>query len=444
MTRSTAITREVGQAIGTELSSLGINCNLAPVIETNIRRDDPLESSRRYASEVNPLIQHASAFLAGLHDSGMISVATESFHKTLQEAYRQMRNDGTIDVDQPDTQEVAILQHLGAEGGIDALQLSSITQTFDHYFARDEAIEAIIESVVRQKSDFQGPIISNNVPHNSLSPASSCLTHEPLRLLLTGCDLVYLPMDPAVRLASIDAIYCAVDANAISLESLDQSCSRVMTLKNRYLSWPGMSLEHLQSNLPSLLERHAIIAAEAYRKSIQLSQDAQSPLLSLARTSPILLLAPSMPSFIPVLDDQSTSHNTPKTFAPLENHLRPYPLLTRLSRYDISLGLESHHRELFPQFEAIVLVLVSSDTDSRRAYITFWRNVERRLLECEGAKPRSPKILRVVVGFGVENDLVGETSEYLLRNGWWGLEACGWEEVMQKYVAEILVGSVSN
>ena len=440
MTRSTTITREVGQAIGTELLSLGINCNLAPVIETNIRPDDPLESSRRFAGAVNPLIEHASAFLAGLHHSGMMSVATEIFYKTLQEAYHQMRTDGSIDVDLSDAQEVAILQHFGAAGGIDALQLSSITQTFNNHLAHDEAIEAVIENVVRQETEFQGPIISNNVPHDILSAVSPCFIHEPLRLLLTGCDLVYLPMDPAVRLASIKAIYCAVESAAISLGSLDRSCNRIMTLKTRYLSWPGTSLEHLHHDLPSLIERHAVIAAEAYRKSIQPLQDVHSPLHSLDRTSRILLLTPSTPSFTPVLAYRTTSTTTIDTFTPLGLELACRRPRIRHSPYDISTGLESRHREFFPRIAAIVLVLVSSNTDSRRAYITFWRNVERRLLECEGAEPRSPKIIRVVIGFGVEYDLMGETSNDLLRNGWWGVEACGWEAVMQKYVAEILIG----
>ena len=439
MTRSTMITREVAQAIGIELLGLGINCNLAPVIDINIRPEDPLESSRRFAGEEKPFIEHTAAFLAGLHDSGMMSIATEMFYKTLQEAYYQMRIDGTIE-DPSVMQEVAMLRYLSAEVGIDALQLSSVTWKFNHPIAHDEAIEEVVDSVVRQGTEFQGPIISNNVPHEQLGLAPPCLIHEPLRLLLTGCDLVYLPIDPAVRLASIKAIYCAVESTAISLESLDQNFQRVMTLKARYLSWPETSLEHLQSSLPSLIERHAPIAAEAYRKSIQPAQDTQSPLFSLARTSRILLLTPSMPSFTPILVYQSSSTATIETFTPLGLELTRKTPHIRHSSYDISSSLESHHREFFPRVAAIVLVLVSSGFDSRRAYMAFWRNVERRLLECEQAKPGNPKIQRVVIGFGVENDLVGAISEDLLRKGWWGVEACGWEETMQKYVAETVIG----
>ena len=430
----------MGQAIGTELRALGINCNLAPVVDTNTIPENPMETSRRFGSTTDLVLNHTSAFLEGLHGSGIISVATETFCKTLQEAYSQMKTDGAIDADLSDPQEAAILSRLTAEGAIDALQLSSVTQQFNNHIAHDEAVESIIESAVRQEIGFQGPIISNTIPEEPLKLAPPCIVHEPLRALLTGCDLVYLPIDPAVQLACIRAIYCAVESNAVSPESLNRSFDRVMALKTRYLSWPGSSHESLRRSLPSLLERHVLLAKGAYRRSIQRLQDSPSPLLRLIRTSQILLLTPSLPPFAPTFIYQPNSTATIDTFTPLGMELARQKPRIRHSPYDLSSGLEPRHREFFSRIAAVVLVVVSSGKESRRAYMNFWRNVERRLAESEETRQPSQRVFRTIVGLGVENDLIGETSEELMGNGWWGVEACGWEETTQKYVAEALVG----
>ena len=254
--RSATLTREVGQAIGFELRALGINCNLAPAIDTNNVHENPLESSRRFGNTADLVIDHSGAFLEGLHASGVVSVATESFCRTIEEAYSQMATHGAIDAVMSDPQEAAVLQRLGSEVAIDALQLSSVTRAFSNHIAHDEAIEAIIENTIRQEIGFQGPIISNITSHEPLNSSPPCEVHEPLRVLLTGCDIVYLPVDSAIRLASIRAIYSAVESCAVSPESLDRSYNRVMGLKTRYLSWPGRFNENLESSLPSLQARN--------------------------------------------------------------------------------------------------------------------------------------------------------------------------------------------
>ncbi|MCL2313130.1 MAG: glycoside hydrolase family 3 protein [Firmicutes bacterium] len=66
---------EKGAFIGKELKYLGINCNLAPVVDVNSNPDNPIIKERSFGSNPEVVSEFSKAFVKGLHKYNIIATA---------------------------------------------------------------------------------------------------------------------------------------------------------------------------------------------------------------------------------------------------------------------------------------------------------------------------------------------------------------------------------
>ncbi len=66
-------TYEVAKAIGEELNTLGINVDLAPVVDVNINPDNPVIGIRSFGSDPQLVADMGIAYINGLHDAGILA-----------------------------------------------------------------------------------------------------------------------------------------------------------------------------------------------------------------------------------------------------------------------------------------------------------------------------------------------------------------------------------
>ncbi len=65
------LTRRAGRALGRELRVLGIDVNLAPVLDVHTRPENPVIGNRSFGSDPALVARHAVALIAGLHDAAV-------------------------------------------------------------------------------------------------------------------------------------------------------------------------------------------------------------------------------------------------------------------------------------------------------------------------------------------------------------------------------------
>ena len=68
------LARQVGKATGLELRRLGINMNLAPVLDVNTNPDNPVIGLRSFGSDPQRVAQFGVAMAGGLQDAGVMAV----------------------------------------------------------------------------------------------------------------------------------------------------------------------------------------------------------------------------------------------------------------------------------------------------------------------------------------------------------------------------------
>jgi len=65
---------KAGKGIGDDLKAVGIDGNIAPVVDVNLNRDNPIIGIRSFSDDSEKVIEYAGEFLKGLHSTGISSV----------------------------------------------------------------------------------------------------------------------------------------------------------------------------------------------------------------------------------------------------------------------------------------------------------------------------------------------------------------------------------
>jgi beta-N-acetylhexosaminidase len=69
------LTEEVAAAIGGDLAGVGVNVNLAPVADVNVRPENPIVGVRSFGSDPDLVSRHVGAFVTGLQRAGVAACA---------------------------------------------------------------------------------------------------------------------------------------------------------------------------------------------------------------------------------------------------------------------------------------------------------------------------------------------------------------------------------
>ena len=351
----------------------------------------------------------------------------EALTLSLQDMYRQTIDDGEQDHDvaSPQENEIFILRHLLESNALDSLMLSSCIYDFEDRNRSRKSISLVIEHLIRGLLRFEGPVITDFSALDSDS--TMCATHAPLHALLAGCDMVCLPRDFNVQIASIHAVRAAIEANVLSPTAVTASSNRVIALKSQIqTSFPTLSGS--TDELSSLVASHIPLMQTAYRDSIVTLQTTSSPLPSLTGNLVLLLLSPS----VPVLDTR-TGQSDP--FEPLGRAIARTQPRIRHVPYTLSSGLTPTHLAFLRRAGAVVLVLACPSSALIDVQMEVWRDVEHVLTDMD--QQSGQKVKRVVMSAGDVRDLAHGD---MLDKGWWAVACWDYTRGALEAVAEVITG----
>ncbi|MCJ1227082.1 hypothetical protein MMC12_003737 [Toensbergia leucococca] len=417
--QSTITTHNVGEAIGRELASVGINWNFAPVIDVLTDLTEPLDASRRFGDATETVGDYALAFTKGLHSGGVASCVTEALGTLIQEVYRRSLADEELDLDaliSMEEGELYPLQQLIENESLDSVLLSSSIYDLGDTIRGSQSVQFVIQHILRGRLGFTGPVISDcsGFPLDS----DICVKHAPLRALLSGSDMVKLSSDYPTQLASIQAIYAAAQSSRLSVSTIASTTFRTSTLRFQHLPQPPFL------PLPTFISSHSSLALAAYRASITVLTRNPSPLLLLPQSSILLLLTPTLPSNTPLPSDP---------FEPLGLALSQIHSRIRHVPYTLTSTLTPIHVAFLQRCAAVVFVLCNTSSALIEAQEEVVQMVEGVLQERE--RVGGERIGRVVLGAGDPREVIGMDSA-----GWWG--ACCYESTRGalETAAEVVMG----
>ncbi len=289
---SEQIAYEIAQATGRELKALGINMNLAPVVDVNNNPANPVISVRSFGTDPQQVARLAVATVKGYQEAGIVSTLKHfpGHGDTSVDSHLALP---TIPYTFERLEQVELVPFRRCiQAGADCVMIAHI------YFPalmQDKALPAtvspiIIQGLLRQQLGFNGVIISDCMEMNAILRTVG-IEQGSVMALQAGTDLVLISHIYERQLASLVAIQAAIQAGQLSRETIHRAAERVLRLKERSLSWDRAMPSTLSAEVGS--EEHQYLRDRAYALSTTLVRnDVQLLPLHLQPDEHILVLYP--------------------------------------------------------------------------------------------------------------------------------------------------------
>jgi beta-N-acetylhexosaminidase len=269
---SEQIAYDVAAATGRELVALGINYNLAPVVDVNNNPANPVIGVRSFGENPQQVARLAVATVKGYRSTGIIT-CLKHFPGHGDTAVDSHLSLPTLPFDMQRLQSLELVPFLGGiEAGADSVMIAHIAFPA---LTGDAALPAtlspaIVRGLLREQLGFSGVIISDCLEMKAISETVG-VGLGAVKALQAGVDLILIShLHPRQR-AGINALLTAVQMGEVSQDVVNQAVERVMRLKAQRLSWQNVSDATKSIEVSS--EAHRQLRDHAYTLSPTLVKD---------------------------------------------------------------------------------------------------------------------------------------------------------------------------
>lgn len=349
---SPELTYEIEQATGQELAALGVNLNLAPVVDVNNNPANPVIGVRSFGEDPQAVARLGAAAVKGYRSAGIMSclkhfpghgdTATDS-HLALPRITHTMERMEAIEL---------VPFRCGIEAGADCIMIAHIA--FPELIKEDGSLAAtvsptIVRGLLREQLGFEGVIISDCLEMDAIAETIG-IARGSVLALQAGVDLVLISHLYPRQQAGLQAIKQAAQTGELSPEVIRQAAERVLHLKERFLSWEKLPTEDALSIVGS--EPHAKLRDRAYALSTTLVRNEDNLLpLHLEPEQRMLVVFPQRDAWTKVTD---------RGYAPeffVTSLLKRHPQVTALPVHPHATPSDYEALERAAQEAAITLVV---------------------------------------------------------------------------------------
>jgi len=261
-----------------ELKALGINVNLAPVLDVNSNPANPVIGIRSFGSSPEEVARLGTAMISAYKRRGVIATAKHfpghgdtavDSHVGLPIVNRSR--------DSLDTVELVPFRAAIANG-VEAIMTAHIeVPAIEPSEGLPATLSArILDGLLRRELGFQGLIVTDSLGMNALNLPGGA-AEAAVRAFQAGADLLAFGADrghrPEEQRDAYHRMLDAVASGVISRARVDDSVRRILTVKARYglLDWHPSEL----SDIPAVvgIEKHQSAAHAVAQRSITLLRD---------------------------------------------------------------------------------------------------------------------------------------------------------------------------
>ncbi len=292
-TRSPRLSYLAGRVTAYELHSMGINMNLAPVLDVNVNPINPVIDIRSFGEDPELVGELGVAYIAGIQEANVCATAKHfpGHGDTSRDSHfglptLQHTEDELFDV------ELRPFRY-AIEQGLDSIMTAHITfPLIDRAQPMPATLsERILTGMLRNKLHYNGVIITDDMEMRAIDGYFG-IENAAVRAIRSGADMIMIIWRQQNKRRVFDRLVRAVRQGELSQERIDQSVRRILRLKKRR----GI----LDAPLPDLAEspeRHpvgpAVSRLIANRSVTLLKNDLNLLPLDPSRRRRVLAISPS-------------------------------------------------------------------------------------------------------------------------------------------------------
>lgn len=220
--------------IAKELRAVGINMNMAPVLDVNCNPDNPVIGDRAFGAAPDIVGEMGLATIGGLQDNMVIAcgkhfpghgdTAADS-HKELPVVDAGLQR--LRDTEFPPFQQA--IRH-----GVASLMTAHVLYRALDPEAPATLSSAVIQRLLREEFRYDGVVFTDDLEMHAIIDHDG-IGEAAVRSFVAGCDVLLICKDQDRVMTAMQAMERAVQDGRITQARLEQSLARVAQLKARYL-----------------------------------------------------------------------------------------------------------------------------------------------------------------------------------------------------------------
>lgn len=264
------LAHDICYATGEELKALGINWNLAPVLDVNNNPDNPVIGVRSFGESPDQVVEFGRAAMKGMQEAGVIT--------TLK--HFPGHGDTNVDshLDLPtiahglDRLEQVELKPFKAciDTGADVVMTAHI-----HFPAIEPEknkpatlSKNVLTHLLREKLGFTGVVTTDCMEMDAIADTIGT-KQGAVAAFKAGSDFIMVSHTRERQIGAIKAMIAAVEQGDISEESINQSVQRISQLLDKYVNWESVLGKDKDTELKKVgSSEHQELAKKVYEQSV--------------------------------------------------------------------------------------------------------------------------------------------------------------------------------
>jgi beta-N-acetylhexosaminidase len=232
---STELAYAAAATIAKELRAVGINMNMAPVLDVNSNPDNPVIGDRAFGSTPDIVSELGWATAAGLQDNQIVACGKHfpGHGDTNADSHKEL---AVVEAarERLEVVEFPPFRHAVAQGVATMMTAHVLFRVLDEKLPATLS-PTIIANLLRKELRYDGVVLTDDLEMHAIIDHYG-IEDAAIRAILAGCDVLLICKDRDREIAAFTAIEQAVASGIISTERLDQSAARVARVKARFLS----------------------------------------------------------------------------------------------------------------------------------------------------------------------------------------------------------------
>ena len=231
------LSRKAAAVTGKELKELGINVNLAPVLDVNNNPSNPVIGSRSFGSDPELVAEMGVAYIGGLQRQGIVATAKHfpGHGDTAADSHFDLP---VINHDRERLDQIELYPFKRAiEAGVDSIMVAHI------YFSDIEPeagmpatlSKAVLNNLLREELNFEGVIITDDLEMGAITNFFGTAAAA-VKTIEAGSDIVLISHNYDKQKKAIEAVIAAVENGRISEERIEESLRRIIKLKGKRIN----------------------------------------------------------------------------------------------------------------------------------------------------------------------------------------------------------------
>jgi len=228
--------RDLSAAVATQLRAVGVNANLAPVLDVATNPENPVIGTRSFGGDPERVGAFGVAAAAGLQSRGIVAcgkhfpghgdTATDSHHGL-----------PVVDHDRDRLDSVELLPFRRAvDAGVDALMTAHVAVPAVEPDPGRPATtsRAVLTGLLREELGFEGVVVTDCLEMDAIADGIGT-ARGAVEAIAAGADAVLVSHTPERQRAAIEAVLDAVRDGTLPEARVNEAAERLLALKRRRL-----------------------------------------------------------------------------------------------------------------------------------------------------------------------------------------------------------------